>query len=79
MYCGYIGGILRIYWDNGKENGNYCLGFRVQGHQDQNRQPKSIAVERTLANSKSFVPVSKLHNFSGPDGHNHQRWLNPGC
>ena len=24
-------GILRIYWDNGKENGNYYLGFRVGG------------------------------------------------
>ena len=20
-----------LYWDNGKENGNFCLGFRVQG------------------------------------------------
>ena len=24
-----MGYILGIYWDNGKENGNYCLGFRV--------------------------------------------------
>ena len=21
--------LLELYWDNGKENGNYCLGFRV--------------------------------------------------
>ena len=24
-----ISGLGRIYWDNGKENGNYYLGFRV--------------------------------------------------
>ena len=23
-----MGYILGMYWDNGKENGNYCLGFR---------------------------------------------------
>ena len=23
--------ILGLYWDNGKENGNYYLGFRVWG------------------------------------------------
>ena len=22
--------MLRLYWDNGKENGNYPLGFRVE-------------------------------------------------
>ena len=27
-----IGIILGLYWNNGQENGNYCLGFRVQGH-----------------------------------------------
>ena len=26
---GYMRYILGLYWDNGKENGNYCLGFRV--------------------------------------------------
>ena len=30
-YRGYIGVILGLYRDNGKENGNYYLGFRVQG------------------------------------------------
>ena len=25
-YVGVYGG---LYWDNGKENGNYCLGFIV--------------------------------------------------
>ena len=36
MYCslnslkgGYIKIMQGIYWDNGKENGNYYLGFRV--------------------------------------------------
>ena len=24
-------GYLGLYWDNGKENGNYYLGFRVVG------------------------------------------------
>ena len=28
-YIGIIGIIYGIYWDNGKENGNYYLGFRV--------------------------------------------------
>ena len=28
---GYIGYILGLYWDNGKENGSYYLGFRVSG------------------------------------------------
>ena len=27
---GYIGGLLGFYWDNGKENGNCYLGFRVK-------------------------------------------------
>ena len=27
----YIGAIWGLDWDNGKENGNYCLGFRVWG------------------------------------------------
>ena len=27
----YIGYILPLYWDNGKLNGNYYLGFRVSG------------------------------------------------
>ena len=26
-YIGIIGYILGLYWDNGKENGSYCLGF----------------------------------------------------
>ena len=26
---GYVGIIWGLYWDNGKENGNYYLGFRV--------------------------------------------------
>ena len=26
-----LGVILGLYWDNGKENGNFCLGFRVYG------------------------------------------------
>ena len=30
-YLGYIGVILGLYRDNRKENGNYYLGFRVQG------------------------------------------------
>ena len=29
LYCIIIGDILGLYWDNGKENGNYYLGFRV--------------------------------------------------
>ena len=29
LYRGYIGVVLGLYRDNGKENGNYCLGFRV--------------------------------------------------
>ena len=24
-------GDIGLHWDNGKENGNYCLGFRVIG------------------------------------------------
>ena len=28
---GYIGHILGFFWDNGKYNGNYYLGFRVKG------------------------------------------------
>ena len=28
-YIIYVGDILELYWDNGKENGNYHLGFRV--------------------------------------------------
>ena len=28
-YIGVLGYILGLYWDNGKENGNYYLGFRV--------------------------------------------------
>ena len=31
---GIIGYILGLYWDNGKENGKYYLGFRI-GAQDQ--------------------------------------------
>ena len=27
-YIGIIGYMLGLYWDNGKENGNYYLGFR---------------------------------------------------
>ena len=29
IYWGYIGDVLGINWDNGKENGNYYLGFKV--------------------------------------------------
>ena len=29
LYCCYIGVILGLYWDNGRENGIYYLGFRV--------------------------------------------------
>ena len=28
---GTIGVLEGLYWDNGKENGNYCLGFRLSG------------------------------------------------
>ena len=28
MDWGYTRVILGLYWDNGKENGNYYLGFR---------------------------------------------------
>ena len=28
-FKGYMGGYIGIYRDNGKENGNYYLGFRV--------------------------------------------------
>ena len=31
IMLGLYGVILGCYWDNGKENGNYYLGFRVQG------------------------------------------------
>ena len=27
---GIIGFILGLYWDNGKENGSYYCGFRVE-------------------------------------------------
>ena len=27
---GFMGVMLGLYWDNGKENGNYYLGFRAQ-------------------------------------------------
>ena len=27
-YIGILGYRLGLYWDNGKENGNYYLGFR---------------------------------------------------
>ena len=30
-YIGMLGYILGFYWDNGKENGNYYLGFIVLG------------------------------------------------
>ena len=30
-YISYIRYILGLYWDNGKENGNYYLGFRICG------------------------------------------------
>ena len=29
VYWGFIGLISRFYLDNGKENGNYYLGFKV--------------------------------------------------
>ena len=29
LYRDYTGYILGLRWDNGKENGNCCLGFRV--------------------------------------------------
>ena len=29
IYMAIMGYILGLYWDNGKENGNYYLGFRV--------------------------------------------------
>ena len=34
-YWGYIGGPLGIYWDNGKENGNYYSPFveQIPGYQ----------------------------------------------
>ena len=28
---GYIGVILELYWDNGKENGNYYNGLYIVG------------------------------------------------
>ena len=31
IYRDYIGVILGLYGDNGKENGNYYVGFRVSG------------------------------------------------
>ena len=31
IYKGCIKGYIGFYRDNGKENGNYYLGFRVQG------------------------------------------------
>ena len=30
-YIGIIGITQGIYWDNGKEDGNHYLGFRVSG------------------------------------------------
>ena len=30
LYWGYIRAILGLYWDNGKENGNGYLGFRLR-------------------------------------------------
>ena len=29
MYVGDILGYMEIYWENGRENGKYYLGFRV--------------------------------------------------
>ena len=31
IYIGIIGDILRLYWDNGKENGNYYSTLRLYG------------------------------------------------
>ena len=31
LYRGYMGYILGLYRDNGKENGHYYLEFRVEG------------------------------------------------
>ena len=28
-YMGIIQGNIGRFWDDGKENGNYCLGFRA--------------------------------------------------
>ena len=40
-YIGIIGTISGLYGDNGKENGNYYLGFRVQGMLQMNPSPKT--------------------------------------
>ena len=29
FFCDYIRVVLGLYWDNGKSNGNYYLGFRI--------------------------------------------------
>ena len=31
LYRGYMGVIWGLYGENGKENGNYYFGFRVEG------------------------------------------------
>ena len=51
-----MGVILRLYWDNGKENGIYYLGFRVicrplineppPLNRDYTRDPNTKAVKR---------------------------------
>ena len=38
-YIGIRGPLLGLYGDNGKENGNYYLGFRVQGMLQMNPSP----------------------------------------
>ena len=41
LYRGYIGVMLRLYWENGKENGIYYLGFRVECRPMINKSPPS--------------------------------------
>ena len=38
------GVILGLHWDNGKENGNYYLGFRVQGPMISNSPFKGLNI-----------------------------------
>ena len=45
---GYIGVILGLYWDNGKENGIYYLGFRVKCRPMINKPPPFKGLNITI-------------------------------
>ena len=44
IYIGIIRDMLRLYWDNGKENGNYCniIGFLYGGYIGISFRPRNL-------------------------------------